>query len=172
MTVEGHAKVSKIMVVLAWLGFLLMLVVGFDRYLEKQSRPNGRLDNVVNPSGLQTVSLLQNRQGHYFVEGKVNDQWVSFIVDTGATSLSVPASVADRLGLKKGFPERTRTANGVITVYRVILDSVRVGPIELSKVVAHINPHMPGDDVLLGMSFLKHLDMTQKNNELTLTLTR
>ncbi len=169
MTTEGNTKISKTMVILAWLGFLFMLVVGFDRYLEKQSRPNGRLEHASNSSGLQTVKLLQNRQGHYFVEGKINGQWVSFIVDTGATSLSVPASVADRLGLKKGFPEKTRTANGVITVYRAILDSVRVGSIELNNVVAHINPHMTGNDVLLGMSFLKHLDITQKNNELTLT---
>ena len=51
------------------------------------------------------------------------------------------------------------TANGRIEVYSTLLREVNLGG---------INPHMPGDEVLLGMSFLKHLDFSQRSDQLLL----
>jgi aspartyl protease family protein len=82
--------------------------------------------------------------------------------------VSVPAGVAARLGLKRGVPLRANTANGVITTYSTRLDQVRLGDIELDNVRADINPHMQGNDVLLGMSFLRKLEFTQRDRELTI----
>ncbi|PCI68510.1 MAG: TIGR02281 family clan AA aspartic protease [Piscirickettsiaceae bacterium] len=158
------------MVSLAWVGFLGMLVIGFDSYLEKQSNPNERPDVVIASDGAAEVTLLQNRQGHYIADGKLNSHWATFVLDTGATNISIPAKVAKEMGLTEGRPERTRTANGDITVYRVLLDSVQLGAIELRNIPAHINPKMEGKAVLLGMSFLKHLEMNQKDGKLTLRL--
>ena len=158
------------MVSLAWLGFLAMLVIGFDRYLGRQSNPNERPDVIYASDGSAEVTLKQNRQGHYIADGKLNDHWVMFVLDTGATNISIPAKVAEEMKLAKGYPERTRTANGDIVVYRVTLDSVRLGSIELKNVAAHINPFMEGEAVLLGMSFLKHVEMSQKDKQLTLSL--
>lgn len=169
-TVEPNNKISKMMVSLAWLGLLAMLAIGFDRYLEKQSNPNERPEVVYASDGAAEVVLLQNKQGHYIVDGKINDHWTTFVLDTGATNISIPGELATEMNLSEGYPERTRTANGDITVYRIILDSVKLGAIELKNIKAHINPHMKGKAVLLGMSFLKHLEMTQKNKTLTLRL--
>ena len=166
--VEPNKKISKMMVSLAWVGFLGMLVIGFDSYLEKQSNPNQRPDVVIASDGAAEVTLLQNRQGHYIADGKIQGVWTTFVVDTGATNISIPAEQAELIGLSKGYPERTRTANGDITVYKVTLESVKLGAIELKNVQAHINPHMKGKAVLLGMSFLKHLEMNQKDGKLTL----
>ena len=169
-SVEPNNKISKMMVSLAWLGFLAMLVIGFDRYLEKQSNPNERPDVIYDSDGSAEVTLKQNRQGHYIADGKLNGHWVTFVLDTGATNISIPAKVAGAMNLTKGRPEGTRTANGDIIVYRITLDSVELGSIKLKNVAAHINPHMDGSAVLLGMSFLKHVEMTQKDEQLTLRL--
>ncbi|MEW5008136.1 MAG: TIGR02281 family clan AA aspartic protease [Cycloclasticus sp.] len=169
-SITSPNKISKVMVSLAWLALLIMLVLGFDRYLEKQTNPNDRPEFVYAADGSAEVTLLQNRQGHYIAEGKINDQWALFVLDTGATNISIPGNVAKKMHLTGGYPERTRTANGDITVYRVMLDSVKLGSIELKNIAAHINPNMNGKGVLLGMSFLKHLEMLQKDQKLTLRL--
>ncbi|HIG79833.1 MAG TPA: TIGR02281 family clan AA aspartic protease [Cycloclasticus sp.] len=158
------------MVSLAWIGFLAMLVIGFDRYLGHQENPNERPDVIYASDGAAEVILKQNRQGHYIADGKLNGHWATFVLDTGATNISIPAEVADEMGITEGRPERTRTANGDIVVYRVILESVSLGAIELKNVTAHINPHMNGKAVLLGMSFLKHVEMAQKGKQMTLRL--
>jgi len=166
-TVEPSNKISKMMVSLAWIGFLAMLVIGFDRYLGHQENPNERPDVIYASDGAAEVILKQNRQGHYIADGKLNGHWATFVLDTGATNISIPAEVADEMGITEGRPE---TANGDIVVYRVILESVSLGAIELKNVTAHINPHMNGKAVLLGMSFLKHVEMAQKDKQMTLRL--
>lgn len=169
-SIEPNNKISQVMVTLAWIGFLAMLAIGFNRYLEKQSNPNERPEILYASDGAAEVTLVQNRQGHYIADGKINGHWATFILDTGATNLSIPADLAKELKLKEGYPQRTRTANGDITVYRVTLDSVKLGSIQLKNIPAHVNPHMAGNEVLLGMSFLKHVDMLQKDQQLTLRL--
>ena len=168
--IEPNKKISRMMVSLAWVGLLMMLVIGFDRYLEKQSNPNQRPDVIYGSDGDAEVSLQQNRQGHYIADGKLNGEWVTFVLDTGATNISIPAAVAEQLNFTEGSPQMTRTANGDIIVYGVVLDSVQLGSIELKNISANINPRMEGKDVLLGMSFLKHLEMAQKDEKLTLRL--
>ncbi|MGI9334732.1 MAG: retropepsin-like aspartic protease family protein, partial [Gammaproteobacteria bacterium] len=84
------------------------------------------------------------------------------------TDVSVPAGLARRIGLERGMPLQTHTANGTITTYRTRLASVVLGDIELGNVRASINPHMQGDEVLLGMSFLRNLELVQRDRTLTL----
>ena len=63
----------------------------------------------------------------------------------------------------------SQTANGLVKSYSTMLDSVSIGNLELNNIRASVIPGMPGGEVLLGMSFLKHLEMVQKGNQLTLT---
>jgi len=168
--IEPRSKLSSVMVVVAWVGFLAMLATGFERFLEKQANPNERPDVFYASDGASEVLLRQNRHGHYIADGKLNGHWATFMLDTGATNISIPKAVAAEMGLTEGRAVKTRTANGEIVVYRVTLDSVKLGAIELRNVAAHINPHMNGEVVLLGMSFLKHVDMIQENKQLLLRL--
>ncbi len=138
---------GKTMIYLAWAMLLGLLTFTFSNYLEKQNNPNQQVDTQYN-NEVAEVRLKQNRYGHY--------------VATGATLISIPSSVAQKLQLEKGYPSQSRTANGTITVYTTRLDLVSIGAIELKNIRATINPHMEGDEILLGMSFMKHLEMTQK----------
>ncbi|MDH3872110.1 MAG: retroviral-like aspartic protease family protein, partial [Gammaproteobacteria bacterium] len=79
-----------------------------------------------------------------------------------------PLPVAERLGLKKGRSVVYQTANGAITAWQTTVDEIRLGELRVGPVRASINPHMDGDGILLGMSFLKQLDFSQQGNTLTL----
>jgi len=155
------------MIYIAWILLLALLTVGFNNYLEQQNNPNQDI-SAEWTNNVAEVRLKQNRYGHYLANGKINNISVNFLLDTGATLISIPEHIARKLHLKKGYPSQSRTANGTITVYGTRLNSVRIGSIELNNIRASINPYMTGNEILLGMSFMKHLEMTQKNNELVL----
>ena len=74
----------------------------------------------------------------------------------------------ERLGLEKGQPLVYQTANGAIRAWQTLLDEIRLGDLRVGPVRASINPGFSGEDILLGMSFLKQLDFSQQGNTLTL----
>jgi aspartyl protease family protein len=123
-------------------------------------------------SGSRTsVTLPADSRGQFVTAGQVNGAYLRFMVDTGATYVSIPVSEARRLGIDLKGAQRgaTMTANGPVTVYKVNLDSVTVGGVTLYNVEATIHP-MPGMDVgLLGMSFLNRTEMRREGETLTLT---
>jgi len=164
---DSTSKIGQGMIYIAWILLLTLLTVGFNNYLEQQNNPNQDV-SAEWTNNVAEVRLKQNRYGHYLVNGKINNIPVNFLLDTGATLISIPEHIATKLQLKKGYPSQSRTANGTITVYSTRLNSVRIGSIELNNIRASINPYMTGNEILLGMSFMKHLEMTQKNNELVL----
>ena len=121
-------------------------------------------------SGAQSVTLSAGTGGHFIADGLVNSGAVRFIVDTGATTVALPGSVAGRLGIdyRKGTRSVSQTANGQTQVYIVRLDSVRIGGIELQNVDAVVFEE--GLSVaLLGMSFLNRVEMRQESGRLTMT---
>lgn len=154
----------------AWIVVLLLLTLLFNNWLDRQHNPNVNTVSTVR-DGVAEVVLQRNRYGHYLAAGEINGHPVTFLLDTGATDVSVPLAVAERVGLEAGPQRRYQTANGPITTYTTRLASVRVGEIELKRIRAHINPAMQQEEVLLGMSFLKHLEMVQRGNQLTLRST-
>lgn len=119
-------------------------------------------------SGRQIV-LTAGLGGHFTSAGSINGRAVSFLVDTGATAVSIGQGDAQRLGLSLDSAQRgtAHTANGAVTVYRVMLGVVRVGDVEVHNVEAVVMPGtMP--HVLLGNSFLTRFQMRRENDQLTL----
>jgi aspartyl protease family protein len=107
--------------------------------------------------------------GHFFSPGAINGQAVRFLVDTGATSVSIGVPEAERIGLKyrNGELARSATANGIVTSWRIKLASVRVGDVEIHDVDASVVPAaMPF--VLLGNSFLGRFQMKRENDQMVL----
>jgi aspartyl protease family protein len=156
------------MMLIAWIIALGLLALVFSGILQKQHNPNQRVQSSINPSGNPEVVLKRNRYGHYVSNGLINGQPVVFLLDTGATVVSVPEPIARRLGLRAGAASYANTANGTITTYSTRLDSVSIGNIRMDNIAAHINPNMIANEVLLGMSFLKKLELVQKGDSLTL----
>src|SRR2546421_7578519 len=120
--------------------------------------------------GRARATLAADPRGHFFADGAVNGVPLRFVVDTGATLISLPRSDADRLGIdyRSGRRGSSRTANGVVPVYLVKLDSVKVGGIELHNVDALVHDGSGLDQALLGMSFLNRLEMQRDGATMTL----
>jgi aspartyl protease family protein len=144
-------------------------VEGKARVLSLGQHYRGASSKPSIPGAGQTVTLSADAHGHYISEGTINGHPLRFVVDTGATSVAIPAAEAVRMGIDyhKGTAGKTRTAGGVVSVYRVMLDSVRVGAIEASNVECIVIEQGLAD-ALLGMSFLNRVDMRQEGRTMTL----
>ncbi|MGB5611560.1 MAG: TIGR02281 family clan AA aspartic protease [Sedimenticolaceae bacterium] len=157
------------MLILAWLGGLVLLTVVFQDFLESRHNPNADPLVRIGEQGHKEVVLERNPQGHYVASGLINGYPVTFLLDTGATDVAIPAALADRLRLQRRGGGISQTANGPVAVWQAALDEISVGTIRLDDVRASIVPSMPpGSPVLLGMSFLKQLHFTQRDRQLIL----
>jgi aspartyl protease family protein len=165
---ESPQGLGKGMIYAAWLLGLGLLTLLFNHFLDKQNNPNQELTTQAYQDGSHEVILQRNRSGHYVASGTINDKPVVFFLDTGATVVSIPEHIANDLNLQRGTPLLSSTANGTITTYSTTLDSIALGPIKLHQVRASINPYMSDDEILLGMSFLKYLDFSQRGDMMIL----
>ena len=119
--------------------------------------------------GNRQIVLTAGLGGHFTSIGSINGKAVSFIVDTGATAVSIGQPDAQRIGLDLTASNRliATTANGMVAVHRVLLSVVRIGDVEVHNVDAIV---LPGalPHVLLGNSFLTRFQMKRENDRLTL----
>lgn len=116
-----------------------------------------------------TTTLMADPNGHFFAVGTVNGAPMRFLVDTGATVVSLGKADAVRANVnyQNGRPGMTMTANGPVRVWRVTLNSVRVGEVVLNQVEASVHEHdLP--IALLGMSFLNRMEMKREGPAMTL----
>ena len=116
------------------------------------------------------VTLAANNRGQFITQSTVNGASMQFLVDTGANVVAIPGGEARRLGIDftKGPKSMAQTANGATPVYRIKLDSVKVGEIELLNVDAIV---IDGGGLalpLLGMSFLDRVEMRREGDRMTL----
>lgn len=123
-----------------------------------------------DPSHGQRVVIAPDERGHYVASGSVDGAAVSFLVDTGATAVTIPTSLARRLGIDLAQAPRVRvnTANGQVTAYRVRLDRVTLGTMTLLRVDAIVQDSL-GEQALLGMTFLSRTDLRRDGDRLVLT---
>lgn len=118
-----------------------------------------------------SVTLNANEMGHYFTQMHINGgNSIRAVIDTGASLVAIPAHEALRMGLdyKKGRLGYSNTANGIVPIYLLQLDSIKVGDIEVFQVLASIHEG-PLHVTLLGNSFLKRVNMTNDGEHMTLT---
>jgi aspartyl protease family protein len=119
----------------------------------------------------QQVTLSADTRGHFVTTGSINGGSVRFLVDTGATIVGLPAADARRLGIDylHGQRGQVQTANGVAVAYRVKLDTLRIGDIEVNNVDALVSEGDTMGVTLLGMSFLNRMEMKRDGQSMTLT---
>ena len=115
------------------------------------------------------IVLMADSRGHFVNTGTINGRVMQYMVDTGASTIAIGRNDADRMVLsyKNGEPVRMNTANGVAQGWRMRLDSVRVGDVELRGVEAIVTPQ-PMPFVLLGNSFLREFEMSRSGDEMVL----
>lgn len=155
------------MIAAAWGLVLVLLTFWFNGYLERQEHPN-QGKRASGEGGVQQVVLERNRAGHFLADGHINGRAVRFLVDTGASQVALSDDLAAELGLGLGPPSLTSTANGLVRARSARLERVDVSGIELYDIPASVLPNLVGNEVLLGMSAVRHLALIQRGDRLVL----
>lgn len=119
-----------------------------------------------------TSSMVQivGRNNQFKTSGSINGRSVGFLVDTGATVVAMNKNHAASLGLnyEKGSVAKVETAGGVISAYQVFVDSITVGGIKAVNVEVAVLEGDHPSDILLGMSFLQHVEIQKSEGLMTL----
>ncbi|MCF6766913.1 retroviral-like aspartic protease family protein [Thiotrichales bacterium 19S11-10] len=157
---------QKKFIYIFWIGIFALLIYVIHSVLEYKKK--AQLTPEVSQTAHKNIVTLEAINHQYMVNGYINKHPVIFLIDTGASSVSIPEAVANSIGLKKGFQQTALTAGGHTTVYHAIVDTLQIGNITLKNIKANISPAFHAEYILLGMSALKHLEIQQKNNQLIL----
>lgn len=121
------------------------------------------------PEGGGTLDLQRVVGGHYAVEGSINQVPAHFLVDTGATFVSVPAAFASHAGIHDCERSRTNTANGVVDVCLGTARELTLGQFRLKNVRVSYHQGL-GDTFLLGMNVIGQFRMEQQGDVMRLSL--
>lgn len=118
-----------------------------------------------------SVTLYADSAGHHFAKGQINGATLKFIVDTGATSIVMNSGDAKfaNIDYKKGEKIQMQTANGVVSGYLVVINSLKLGTLVMNQVDGVVMEGGSPSVVLLGMSALNRLEMKREGIALTLT---
>ncbi|HQR12314.1 MAG TPA: TIGR02281 family clan AA aspartic protease [Casimicrobiaceae bacterium] len=143
----------------------------FDVDGERRTMGLGRARMAAVAPVAESVVLAPDVAGHFTADARVNGTPVRFVVDTGATLISLPEAEARRLSLdyRKGQKALMGTANGTVGGYMVRLDTVSIGNLTVHGVDAVVIEGKGLGTPLLGMSFLNRLNMKREGDLLTLT---
>ena len=149
-------------------GEALVEVAG-QRVTLQLGQAHANLGGATSAGAGSQIVLTAGSGGHFVTQGSINGRAVSFIVDTGATHVALSQNVAEQIGLNYRNGQRSvgQTANGPIVAYRVTLDSVRIGDVQVYNVEAAVLP-VGMEQVLLGNSFLTRFQMKRENDRMTL----
>ena len=167
-------KLHQIAGGIALISSLLLLTACKDQPLAEPARPA----LVVQPgaaitanSATGSVTLYADSAGHHYAEGQINGVTLRFIVDTGATSIAMNSGDAKYAGIdyKKGEKMQAQTANGTVTGYHAVINTLKLGSVVMNQVDAVVLEGGSPPIVLLGMSALNRLEMKREGIALTLT---
>jgi aspartyl protease family protein len=147
-------------------GHVLLEIAGQPRQVMLGSRAGGSFQ----PRDMARAQILADSSGAYTTIGSINGRTVTFLVDTGATAVAMNSIEARRLGIDytRGEPTMVQTASGTAPAYRVTLERVRVGDIEQRRVEALVIAGDAPPMTLLGMSFLRTVEMRNEGRALIL----
>ncbi|HXX83517.1 MAG TPA: TIGR02281 family clan AA aspartic protease [Casimicrobiaceae bacterium] len=131
----------------------------------------GQARTQTSANAAYSVMVNADASGHFVADGQVNGVPIRFVVDTGATFITLSAREAGRLGLdyRNGQKSLMETASGDVLTYRVKLDTVRVGDVVMHNVDAVVTEANSLNVALLGMSFLDRVNIRREGQIMTLT---
>ena len=160
---ESHGPVTLIE---ATAEAALISIGGRQQRLEVSQRISARFTQPQE----RRVSIQRDRQLQYLTSAEINGVRLPVIVDTGANIVVLNSGQAARVGVdaEAGTPSRVQTAGAVINARRVVLDSVSVGGIRVDTVAAAVIDGEFPATALLGMSYLKHVELSDEGGIMTL----
>ncbi len=164
----------------AWAGTIYKCrnAAGAMLYQEKPCEKNEHVSSWASTSGVAVegdspaaenspLVIGQGNGGHYFIDGSVNDNYLNFVVDTGATVVALPTATAANAGVRCQGKALVQTGNGVIQACTATIEKLRFGNFTLRYVQAMVAPNLA--QPLLGMNVLKQFRVEQDNGQMRLS---
>lgn len=158
-------RLGAIFLIVGWL--IVIMLVGM--LINKTMFGVKRASVITTPTGTQ-VTIPLGYDSHFHIHGNINDTPVTFLIDTGASSVVVSSSLARKANLEKTTQINTLTANGEAVGYLTNIERLEFGGIEITNVSAIIIDNMPAAEALLGMNVLKRFTTQQTKDSLILTV--
>lgn len=131
------------------------------------STSGGEIEDDSPANENKTLVIGQGNGGHYFIEGAVNDSYLNFVIDTGATVVTLPLATAENAGVKCQGKAMMQTGNGVSQACTAIIQKLKFGHFTLHYVQALVAPNL--SQPLLGMNVLKQFRVEQDNGQMRLS---
>ncbi len=163
----GQLSPEGVMLVSASNSGAVVSIEGKQYSLQLSNGVRGGYTEKKNSSELIAI----NAAGQYITQGSVNGRTVTFLVDTGATSVAINSRDARRLGINFATekPGMVATAGGPVRAYSLTLDRVKVGEIEARNIRAVVLEGNYPTFALLGMTWLKHVEIVENAGVMKLT---
>ena len=161
---KRHATAGKtsILYLLFWVSLAIVAYFGMNALTAP------KIANVaVEKNGAMEIVIPRSRNGHYFVEGSINGYAVTFMVDTGASTVAIDKQIARAANLPNGFPATFSTASGSAPGETVPRQRVSIGGLSFDDVTVAVIDGV-GEVGLLGQNVLRYLEVTQANDQLKL----
>ncbi|MEP3231749.1 MAG: TIGR02281 family clan AA aspartic protease [Hyphomicrobiales bacterium] len=154
--------------------FAIVAQLGLDYFVEQKTAHKlavteegessefvAKYEDIEDPLPERAVEVDAGRNGHFFIDAKVNGSTIPFLIDTGASAVALSHEAGRDAGLdlsQEDYTVRVNTANGVIAAAPVTLDTIRYETIRLHNIRAFVMPKgaLSGHS-LLGNSFLSKL---------------
>ena len=151
----GHINVLVIWIVIFSIAYL---------YFDQHQNPKVAVTKSGKLQG--EIFIPRSIDGHYYVRGSINGHSIDFMVDTGASIVSVSRAFAQKSNLPAGIPANFSTAGGTVIGEIVSGQTVEVGGIAVNNLNVSVGIH--GDTALLGQNFLRRVDVIQSNDKMIL----
>lgn len=148
-------------------GAVLLILLVRDLTARREN-PNPNPVAFLGPGAVPEVVLKENGVSQYVTTGRINGIPIEFLIDTGAVDVAMPYLVAQTLGLILQPGGVSKTGNGDVRTWVARLESVDVGGLVAYDLNATVLPNMPGEQVLLGMAYLKRMELHLRGGEMRL----
>jgi len=137
-------------------------------------RPSQTISTQFEAPREQVVTIVRDARLQYRTGAVINGRRAQVIVDTGANLVALSSTQARQMNIdySSGKPSRVQTASGTGEAYAITLDTVSIGGIEVRNVPATVVKGDYPDTILLGMSYLRHVSMQEKDGVLSLFRTQ
>ncbi|ARG96726.1 retropepsin-like aspartic protease family protein [Legionella micdadei] len=158
MNNKQHAQTGRLMFIIAWLIFFMLLFT-FFYYYNQNEQGSYRIEH-------GTVTITPDAEGHYRIDGSIDDYPVRFMIDTGASLVAIPQELATQLGLQGRYAINLQTAGGEVTGYLTRLKKLSFAGFTLNNIKAVIIAGGEDNEVLLGMNVLSQFNLSQQDKRL------